>query len=73
MLNESDKKDSYNYGTVYGTVLNVNNAANAYIYGMWGGVNVTNGYSNSIATSKDEKIKVMFIIKLTEERLHQDI
>ena len=57
MLNESDKKDSYNYGTVYGTVLNVNNAANAYIYGMWGGVNVTNGYSNSIATSKDEKNK----------------
>ena len=57
MLNESDKKDSYNYGTVYGTVSNVNNAANAYIYGMWGGVNVTNGYSNSIATSKDEKNK----------------
>ena len=57
MLNESDKKDSYNYGTVYGTVSNVNNAANAYIYGKWAGVNVTNGYSNSIATSKDEKNK----------------
>ena len=63
MYNASSKNDSYNYGTVIGNMYNVNNAANAYIYGKWGGVNVTNGDSNSIATSKDEKNKGYIYLK----------
>ena len=59
MYNASSKNDSYNYGTVIGNMYNVNNAAQATMEGTLNVVsnNITNGYSNSIATSKDQKDK----------------
>lgn len=59
MSNASSKNDSYNYGTVIGNMYNVNNAAQATMEGTLnvGSNNITNGYSNSIATSKDQKDK----------------
>ena len=59
MSNVSSKNDSYNYGTVIGNMYNVNNAAQATMEGTLNVVsnNITNGYSNSIATSKDQKDK----------------
>ena len=59
MYNASSKNDSYNYGTVIGNMYNVNNAAQATMEGTLHVVsnNITNGYSNSIATSKDQKDK----------------
>ena len=59
MSNASSKNDSYNYGTVIGNMYNVNNAAQATMEGTLNVVsnNINNGYSNSIATSKDQKDK----------------